>query len=97
MLRLPGQGGRTRPSIPTRPETPDEDEVVWVVWHPPNRTKDTTHRTGSSCFMPVSIAEEYGEMGVMVGRSVLSPSPMTHHHHSLILGNLGNVLGGHSL
>ena len=25
------------------------------------------------------------------------PSPMTHHHHGLILGNLGNVLGGHSL
>jgi hypothetical protein len=36
-------------------------------------------------------------MGVMVGRSVLSPSRMTHHHHRLILGNLGNVLGRHFL
>ena len=60
---LPGQGGRTRPYVPTRPGTPDEDGVVW---HPLSRTNDNTHRTGSSRIMPGSIAEEHGKMGELV-------------------------------
>ena len=46
--------------------------------------------------MPVSIAEEHGEMGEL-GRSVLSSLPMAHDHHGLALGNLGQLFGGHRL